>query len=153
MIELGSVPKSQLWRFRRNEDYTVEPWLHSTLYKVHTDKKEIKCNEDSEILQEVVRDTTRNSSCFSEFCVVSRTISCSISESLLHFSFFLTLQAADYTYYLHCALCSIQVITRAVWLCSRFQFRPLYRVQSTELYSTLQSLNNWMEQSADDLIV
>ena len=54
MIELGSVPKSQLWRFRRNGDYTVEPWLHSTLYKVHTDKKEIKCNEDSEILQEVV---------------------------------------------------------------------------------------------------
>ena len=72
---------------------------------MHTDKKEIKCNEDSELLQEVVRDTTRNSSCFSEFRVVSRTISCSISESLLHFSFFLTVQAADYTYYLHCALC------------------------------------------------
>ena len=56
-------------------------------------KKEMKCNGDSEILHKIVRDTTRISSCFSEFRVVSRTIWCtysSISESPLHFTSFLT---------------------------------------------------------------
>ena len=45
----------------------------------------MNCSVDSEILHETLRDTTRISSCFSDFRVVSRTISCSISESLLHF--------------------------------------------------------------------
>ena len=50
----------------------------------------IKCSGDSEILYETVRDTTRISSRLSDFRVVSRTISCSISESSLHFISFLT---------------------------------------------------------------
>ena len=45
---------------------------------------------DFEILHEIVRDTTRISSCFSDFLVVSRTITCRISESPLHFISILT---------------------------------------------------------------
>ena len=43
-------------------------------------KNEMKCSGDSEILQEIVCDTTRISSCFFDFHVVSRTI----SESPIH---------------------------------------------------------------------
>ena len=43
-------------------------------------RKEIQCSRDSEILHEIVRDTMRISSCFSDFCGLSRTISCSISK-------------------------------------------------------------------------
>ena len=46
----------------------------------YTARKEIKCSEDSEILHEIVRDTTRNMF-FPDFREVSRTISCCISES------------------------------------------------------------------------
>ena len=53
--------------------------------------KEMKCSGDYEILHGIVRDATRISSCFSDFHVVSRTISCSISESPLHFISFLTM--------------------------------------------------------------
>ena len=53
-------------------------------------RKEIQCSGDSEILHEIVRDTTRIGSCFSIFCAVSRIISCNISESPLHFIYFLT---------------------------------------------------------------
>ena len=59
----------------------------------------MKCSGDYEILHGIVRDATRISSCFSDFHVVSRTISCSISESPLHFISFLTVwhvpQVAD----------------------------------------------------------
>ena len=55
-----------------------------------TVKKEMKCSENSDILHEIVRDTTQIRSCFSDFRVVSQTISCSISESPLHFKSFLT---------------------------------------------------------------
>ena len=41
----------------------------------------MECSRDSEIIHEIVRDTTRISSCFHDFRVVSRTISCIISES------------------------------------------------------------------------
>ena len=40
----------------------------------------MKCSGDSEILHEIVRDTSGISSCFSDFRVVSRTISCSITN-------------------------------------------------------------------------
>ena len=52
-----------------------------------TFRKEITCSGDSEILQEIVRDTTRISSCFSDLHLVLRAISFSISESPLHFIF------------------------------------------------------------------
>ena len=45
---------------------------------------EMKCSGDSQILQGLVHDTTRTSSCFFYFCIVSQTNSCSISESPLH---------------------------------------------------------------------
>ena len=48
----------------------------------------MKCSVDFDILHEIVRDTIRTSSYFSDFRVVSRTISCNISESLLHFNSF-----------------------------------------------------------------
>ena len=49
----------------------------------------MKFSGDSEILHKQVRDTTQISSCFSDFRVVSWTISCRISEFPLHFIFFL----------------------------------------------------------------
>ena len=39
---------------------------------------------DSEILHEIVRDTTQVLACFSDFLVVSRTLACNTSESPLH---------------------------------------------------------------------
>ena len=43
------------------------------------------CSGDFEILHEIVRDTKRINLCFSDFRIVSRTISCSFSEeSPLH---------------------------------------------------------------------
>ena len=52
-------------------------------------KKGNEVKRGSEILHEIVRDTPRISSFFFNFRVVSRTISCSISESQLHLiSFF-----------------------------------------------------------------
>ena len=56
----------------------------------YTVRKEIKCSGDSEILREIARDTTRIKSCRSDFRVVSRPISFSISEFPLHFISFLT---------------------------------------------------------------
>ena len=47
----------------------------------YTVRKEMKCSEDSQIIHEIVRDTSLICSCFYDFRVVSRTISCSISES------------------------------------------------------------------------
>ena len=47
------------------------------------------------MLHEIVRDTTQISSCFSDFRVVSRTIPCSITESLLHFISFLTVEEEE----------------------------------------------------------
>ena len=55
----------------------------------------MKCSENSDILHEIVRDTTQIRSCFSDFRVVSQTISCSISESPLHFKSFLTVGMAS----------------------------------------------------------
>ena len=57
-----------------------------------TDRKEMNCSRDSKILHGLVHDTTQISSCFSDFRVVSRTNSCSISESPLEFISFLTIQ-------------------------------------------------------------
>ena len=48
---------------------------------MYTDRKEMKRIRDSEILQEIVRNTTRHNSCFSDFRVVTRTIWCSFSKS------------------------------------------------------------------------
>ena len=56
----------------------------SGLHHPCTVKKEMKCSGDSEILPEKVRDTSQIRSRFSDFHEVSRTISCSISESKLH---------------------------------------------------------------------
>ena len=50
----------------------------------------MKCNVDFEILHEVVCDTTRKSERHELIRVVSRSISCSISKSSLHFIYFLT---------------------------------------------------------------
>ena len=63
-------------------------------FTFHTVRKEIKCSGDSEILHEKVRDTTctRKSEKHEIIRVVSRTISCSISESRLHFIFVLSIQ-------------------------------------------------------------
>ena len=53
-----------------------------SLKEKFTVRKEMKCVGNSEILHEIVCDTTHISSCFFNFCVVSQTILCSISESL-----------------------------------------------------------------------
>ena len=50
-------------------------------------KKEMKCSGDSEILRKKFRDTTQITSCISDSRVVSRTISCTISESPLHHTY------------------------------------------------------------------
>ena len=55
-----------------------------------TVKKEMKCSRDSEIIHEIVRDTTRKSEMHEVIHAVSRTISWSILESLLQFVSFLT---------------------------------------------------------------
>ena len=55
--------------------------------------KEMKCSGDSEILYEIVRDTTRIPEEHELISVISRTISCIISESPLHFIYFLTVCA------------------------------------------------------------
>ena len=55
---------------------------HQQQKQLHTVRKEMKCSWDSEILHEIVLETTQISSCISDFHLVSRTISCSISESL-----------------------------------------------------------------------
>ena len=56
----------------------------------YTVRKEMKCSGASEILHGLVHDTTRISSFFSDFRVVSWTNSCRISESPLHLISFLT---------------------------------------------------------------
>ena len=47
---------------------------------------------DSEILHEIVRDTTQVLACFSDFLVVSRALACNTSESPLHVISILSLQ-------------------------------------------------------------
>ena len=49
-------------------------------FHLHWKKKEIRCSWDSEILHEIVRDTTRKLKKNELIRGVSRTISCSISE-------------------------------------------------------------------------
>ena len=56
----------------------------------YTVRKEMKCSEDSQILHEIVHDTSLICLCFYDFRIVSRTISSSISESPQHFISFLT---------------------------------------------------------------
>ena len=53
----------------------------------------MKCSGDSDILYEIVRDTTRIPEEHELISVISRTISCIISESPLHFIYFLTVCA------------------------------------------------------------
>ena len=55
-------------------------------------KKKIKCGGDSEILKEIVRDTTRKLEKHELVRLVSWTIMCSTSEFLLHFISFSTVQ-------------------------------------------------------------
>ena len=55
-----------------------------------TVKKDIKCSGNSEILQDILRDTTQKSKKNELIRVVSRTIVYSFSESPLHFISFLT---------------------------------------------------------------
>ena len=64
--------------------------LHNVQYVLYTVRKEMKCIRDSEILYGMVHDSTRISSCFSDFRVVSWTNSCRISELPLQFISFLT---------------------------------------------------------------
>ena len=52
-------------------------------------QNEINSRGDSEMLHEIARDTTRKSVKHKRIRVVSRTVSCSISESTLQFISFL----------------------------------------------------------------
>ena len=55
---------------------------------MHCYRKEMNCSGYFHILHEIVRDTKRISSCFADFRVVSRTISCSTyvkSQATLNF--------------------------------------------------------------------
>ena len=54
------------------------------LIESYTGELEMKCSGDSEILHEIVCDTTRKSEKHKLICVVSQTILCSISESPPH---------------------------------------------------------------------
>ena len=61
-----------------------------TIYNyIYVYKKKMKCSGNSEILHEIVHDTTRKSEKHELICVVSRTCLCSISESPLNFISFL----------------------------------------------------------------
>ena len=63
----------------------------------YTVKNEMKRSVDSEILLEIVRDTSQKSEKKNELIrAVSQTISCSISESPLHFISFLTVHVLQY---------------------------------------------------------
>ena len=68
----------------------------TNLFLLHTVNKEMKCSGVSKILQEIFLDTTWISLGFSDFRVVSRTISCSISEFLPHFIFFLEVHSRSF---------------------------------------------------------
>ena len=81
-------------------EFTVHNYKYNFNILLHTVRKEIKCSGDSEILHEIVRDTTQTSSSFSDFRVVSRTISCSTSEYPPYFILFLTVQLTHwYTFW------------------------------------------------------
>ena len=67
--------------------------IHNHVYTV---EKETKCSGDSKILQEIVRDTTLKSQKHELIPVVSRIISCSISDATIHFIFFLTVHARHF---------------------------------------------------------
>ena len=72
----------------------------------------MKCSGDFEILHGIFGDTTRISSSFSDFLVVPRTISCSISKSQLHFISFLTVHwLENKDNMLWCTLYSVQQYT------------------------------------------
>ena len=77
--------------YRKTEFTRQTVQVHCTVYTL---KKELKCSRDSEILHEIVRDTTRKSEKYELVRIVSRTISCRISKSTLHFISFLTVYAA-----------------------------------------------------------
>ena len=73
-------------KFRRTPAFRVHivmqgGMMQSHLTSLYTVNKEIKCSGDSEILHEIVRDITRKSEKHEPNRVISRTISCSISES------------------------------------------------------------------------
>ena len=59
-----------------------------SLITVYTVRKEMKCRGDSEILHEIVRDTSRKSEKHELILEVSQTVSCSILESPIRFIFF-----------------------------------------------------------------
>ena len=67
-----------------NSEKLTHPNIHMYILS-YTVRKEIKCVRDFEKLHEIVRDTKRISSCFSDFRIVSRTIQCSILKFPLHF--------------------------------------------------------------------
>ena len=63
----------------------------------YTVRKEIKTGGDSEILHEIVSETTRISSCFSDFRVVSRTILCgTVSWNPLYSTFHFRFNSVQY---------------------------------------------------------
>ena len=61
--------------------------LHCQYLALLTFRKEMKCSGYSKILRKKFRDTTQITSCISDSRVVSRTISCTISESPLHHTY------------------------------------------------------------------
>ena len=58
------------------------------IYILYTVKKEMKWSRNSEILHEIVRDTSRKSEKHELILEVSQTVSCSILESPIRFIFF-----------------------------------------------------------------
>ena len=85
-IKFMSWNGSLIWWYCTQNLFKQLQWAHCTLFQpqkpqnLHTVKKERKCKEDFEILHGLVHDTTRTSSYFSNFRLISRTNSCSISK-------------------------------------------------------------------------
>ena len=117
------LPVQYLLFMCRYDLFTWYPFVYLATYSVslHTVRKEIKCSGDFEILNGFVHDTTRISPCFSDFRFISRTISCSSSESPLHFiSFFNSAEQ----YWIYCIVqCTVYSVLCTVYILKLVMFR------------------------------
>ena len=91
---IGVVDQPESWRLLSFSDILFSISTTTTMATAtHCYKGNEVYSGDSEILHEIVRDTTRIPEEHELISVISRTISCIISESPLHFIYFLTVCA------------------------------------------------------------
>ena len=107
------------YKYRKIKDASgkEKKWYQYTVLQ----SKQIPGSEYFEILNGFVHDTTRISPCFSDFRFISRTISCSSSESPLHFiSFFNSAEQ----YWIYCIVqCTVYSVLCTVYILKLVMFR------------------------------